>query len=73
MSELRQIVTFERFKNAYEHFMKQADKNVETQKAQGPRTPYGMPFKSGKNAFLQSQRSMISGPWEYMSLYWHYA
>ncbi len=50
MSELREVVTKERFEKAYKAFMEQAEKNAETSLAKGSRTPVGMPFKSGRNA-----------------------
>ncbi len=50
MSELRELITEKMFEQAYEHFLEQADENAKSKMARGSRTPFGMPFKSGKNA-----------------------
>lgn len=44
-SELSQIVSAKVFENAYAHFIEQADRNVETRKAQGSKVPYGFKEK----------------------------
>lgn len=41
-SELSKIVTAETFKNAFEHFLAQAEDNAKTGKSKGSRMPYGI-------------------------------
>lgn len=45
MSEFRKIVDETRFKQAFQEFIVQAEKNYESGKANGSRTPYGFPKK----------------------------
>lgn len=68
--ELRSLITYEIFKEAYSKFIDQADKNAITGNAQGSRTPYGFPVNHLYGYRLQQQFGQgraTKTPY----LYWH--
>lgn len=42
MSELAKLLTYDRFCEAFEHFIKQADENVITKRSNGSKVPFGL-------------------------------
>ncbi len=77
-SELRQVISVERFESIYRHFMEQADLCVEKGTTAGSsQTPYGFPKKpkyGGKNLSLHFGQGAVSASpylnWWVVSLYY---